>query len=169
MYHSDCVTPSPSVLSLHPIVTLHHSRKTYPLFLFHPSHHTHPSLYQFHPIITPTQVVANPPWSILSYDSMTLLPSDRSTLSLWLCHIHPSLCSIHPSPSYHHTLLGGGKSTLINLILRFYDPTSGCVMLDGHDMKTLRLRDVRGHIGTRNIQPSYVFIVICAWYILLNY
>ena len=42
---------------------------------------------------------------------------------------------------------GGGKSTLINLILRFYDPTSGCVKLDGHDMKTLRLRDVRGHIG----------------------
>ena len=67
--------------------------------------------------------------------------------------------SIHPS---HHTHPGGGKSTLINLILRFYDPTSGCVMLDGHDMKTLRLRDVRGHIGTRNIQPSYVFIVICA-------
>ena len=52
---------------------------------------------------------------------------------------------------------GGGKSTLINLILRFYDPTSGCVKLDGHDMKTLRLRDVRGHIGM-NTNTFYPWI-----------
>jgi ATP-binding cassette subfamily B protein len=42
---------------------------------------------------------------------------------------------------------GSGKSTLLNLLPRFYDPTSGRITLDGHDLRTLRLTDVRGHVA----------------------
>lgn len=42
---------------------------------------------------------------------------------------------------------GCGKSTLVKLLLRFYDPTAGRVCLDGVDLRQCRLRDVRRHIG----------------------
>jgi ATP-binding cassette subfamily B protein len=42
---------------------------------------------------------------------------------------------------------GSGKTTLVKLILRFYDVTGGRVLLDGRDLRTLRLRDLRGAIG----------------------
>ncbi len=42
---------------------------------------------------------------------------------------------------------GAGKSTLINLILRFYDVTSGRVMVDGYDVRYVTLESLRSHIG----------------------
>jgi ATP-binding cassette, subfamily B, bacterial MsbA len=42
---------------------------------------------------------------------------------------------------------GGGKSTLVNLIPRFYDPTSGTVRIDGKDLKDFNLRSLRDKIG----------------------
>jgi ATP-binding cassette subfamily B protein len=42
---------------------------------------------------------------------------------------------------------GSGKSTLINLILRFYDVTAGRVMVDGHDVRYVTLESLRSHIG----------------------
>ncbi|MEW6209651.1 MAG: ABC transporter transmembrane domain-containing protein [Acidobacteriota bacterium] len=42
---------------------------------------------------------------------------------------------------------GAGKSTLINLIPRFYDVTEGALLIDGRDVKTLRLSDLRRAIG----------------------
>ncbi len=42
---------------------------------------------------------------------------------------------------------GSGKSTLIKLLLRFYDPTEGVVRIDGHDLTQLRLADLRRAIG----------------------
>jgi len=42
---------------------------------------------------------------------------------------------------------GGGKSTLINLICRFYDPTAGRVLLDGVPLTALSLQDVRRRIA----------------------
>jgi ABC-type multidrug transport system fused ATPase/permease subunit len=41
---------------------------------------------------------------------------------------------------------GAGKSTLLNLLPRFYDPTSGAITLDGHDLRTVSLDDVRRHV-----------------------
>jgi subfamily B ATP-binding cassette protein MsbA len=42
---------------------------------------------------------------------------------------------------------GAGKSTLVSLLPRFYDITSGTILVDGHDIRTLRLADLRGAIG----------------------
>lgn len=42
---------------------------------------------------------------------------------------------------------GGGKSTLVDLIPRFHDPTGGRITLDGVDLRDLRLSGLRGLIG----------------------
>jgi subfamily B ATP-binding cassette protein MsbA len=42
---------------------------------------------------------------------------------------------------------GCGKSTLVNLLPRFFDPTSGSIRLDGIDLREVRLRDLRRQIG----------------------
>jgi subfamily B ATP-binding cassette protein MsbA len=42
---------------------------------------------------------------------------------------------------------GAGKSTLLNLINRTADPTTGRVLLDGHDVRDIRLSDVRRHVA----------------------
>ncbi len=51
---------------------------------------------------------------------------------------------------------GGGKTTLCNLIPRFYDVTSGCVRLDGTDVRKLQLHSLRAHIGVVQ-QDNYLF------------
>ncbi|MBI5051782.1 MAG: ABC transporter ATP-binding protein [Chloroflexi bacterium] len=42
---------------------------------------------------------------------------------------------------------GTGKTTLFNLIARFYDVTSGRVTIDGYDVRDLKLSSLRGHLG----------------------
>ena len=42
---------------------------------------------------------------------------------------------------------GAGKTTLCNLVARFYDPDSGRVLLDGRDLKTIDVESYRGFIG----------------------
>ena len=42
---------------------------------------------------------------------------------------------------------GSGKSTMVNLIPRFYDPTAGRVLIDGHDLRDVTLKSIRGQIG----------------------
>ena len=51
---------------------------------------------------------------------------------------------------------GAGKSTLVDLIPRFYDPTSGSIEIDGHDTRDLALADVRGLMGNVN-QDAILF------------
>jgi len=51
---------------------------------------------------------------------------------------------------------GSGKSTLINLIPRFYDATSGRVTIDGVDVKDIKVESLRRHIGI-NLQESILF------------
>ena len=43
---------------------------------------------------------------------------------------------------------GSGKSTLVNLLPRFYDVTGGAVRLDGHDVRDVTLSSLRSQIGT---------------------
>ena len=42
---------------------------------------------------------------------------------------------------------GSGKTTLIRLLLRFHDPTSGKILLDGKDLKSLKMKDLRSAIS----------------------
>lgn len=42
---------------------------------------------------------------------------------------------------------GAGKTTIINLLLRFYDIQRGRISIDGVDIRTMRLKDLRRHIG----------------------
>ncbi len=42
---------------------------------------------------------------------------------------------------------GCGKSTVVNLIPRFYDVTEGSIELDGHDIRNIRLKDLRDQIA----------------------
>lgn len=42
---------------------------------------------------------------------------------------------------------GSGKSSLVQLLTRFYDPTAGSIRLDGHDLRALKLDDLRAAVG----------------------
>jgi len=42
---------------------------------------------------------------------------------------------------------GGGKTTLVNLIPRFYDVTEGKILIDGHDIRDVTVESLRGQIG----------------------
>ena len=51
---------------------------------------------------------------------------------------------------------GGGKSTLARLLLRFCDPDSGAVQIDGHDLREVSLGSLRANVGTL-LQETMLF------------
>ncbi len=51
---------------------------------------------------------------------------------------------------------GSGKSTLVDLVPRYHDVTDGCITIDGKDVRTLRLSDLRSLIGNVN-QEAILF------------
>lgn len=53
---------------------------------------------------------------------------------------------------------GAGKSSITSLIPRFYDVTSGTVLIDGQDVRDLELRSLRKHIGIV-LQDTFLFSV----------
>ncbi len=48
---------------------------------------------------------------------------------------------------------GSGKTTIVRLVERFYDPLAGRILLDGHDLRSLELASVRGHMAIVSQEP----------------
>jgi len=66
--------------------------------------------------------------------------------------------SLHVPPGQTVALVGAtgaGKSTMAKLIARFYDPTSGAVLVDGHDLREVSGRSLRSQMG---IVPQEAFL-----------
>jgi len=51
---------------------------------------------------------------------------------------------------------GAGKSTLVNLVCRFYDVTNGSILVDGNDVRSFRIAEYRRHIGIV-LQDPFLF------------
>ncbi len=51
---------------------------------------------------------------------------------------------------------GAGKSTMINLLARFYDPLGGRILVNGHDARNIRIDSLRKHVGIV-LQDSFLF------------
>lgn len=51
---------------------------------------------------------------------------------------------------------GSGKSTIINLLCRFYDPTEGCVRIDGKDIRDVTIESLRSQVGIV-LQDTFIF------------
>ncbi len=43
--------------------------------------------------------------------------------------------------------IGSGKSTLLDTLVRLYDPSQGSILIDGHDLKTFQLEELRSAVG----------------------
>ena len=68
-------------------------------------------------------------------------PDAEPVLSHVSLHVRPGETVAVVGPS------GGGKSTLCQLIPRFYDVTGGAIRIDGQDVRTLTQHSLREHIG----------------------
>jgi ATP-binding cassette subfamily B protein len=53
---------------------------------------------------------------------------------------------------------GAGKSTIINLLARFYDPNEGRILINGYDIRDIPLASLRGHMSIV-LQDSFLFPV----------
>jgi ATP-binding cassette subfamily B protein len=88
----------------------------------------------------------------IEFDHVGFQYSDdhKDVLSDIVLHVNPGENVALVGPS------GGGKSTLCNLIPRFYDVTSGKILIDGKDIKELTLQSLRSNIGMVQ-QEVYLF------------
>jgi subfamily B ATP-binding cassette protein MsbA len=69
---------------------------------------------------------------------------------------HVSFCAAAGSTTALVGPSGSGKSTLISLVMAFNHPTSGRVLVDGHDLETTRLHDLRAQLGAV-MQDNFLF------------
>ena len=91
------------------------------------------------------------PSGALSIEQLSFAyPSRRETLALdnVTLEIEPGENVALVGPS------GAGKSTLFDMILRFYDPGSGCIALEGIDIRKLDPVELRSHIAVVSQQPA---------------
>jgi ABC-type multidrug transport system fused ATPase/permease subunit len=95
-----------------------------------------------------------------------VLPHRRGEVEfrhVWF-HYHPDVpvlqdLSLHVPAGQSLAIVGhtgAGKTTLVNLIARFYDVTDGAILLDGVDLRRLSLESLRGQIGIV-LQEPFLF------------
>jgi ATP-binding cassette, subfamily B, bacterial MsbA len=88
----------------------------------------------------------------IDFDNVTFRYAGRSIDAL----SHVTL-KIEPGKSYALVgASGAGKSTILSLILRLYDPTSGAVQIDGNDLRGLTQQSLREQIGLVT-QETFLF------------
>jgi ATP-binding cassette subfamily B protein len=75
---------------------------------------------------------------------------ERAALDRVGFHIAPGQMAAFVGPS------GAGKTTITQLVPRFYDPQSGTIRIDGHDVRDLTLASLRENIGIVT-QETYLF------------
>ncbi len=51
---------------------------------------------------------------------------------------------------------GAGKTTIVNLLMRFYEPDAGCIQIDGRDIRRIRRDDLRRQLGMV-LQDTFLF------------
>ena len=51
---------------------------------------------------------------------------------------------------------GAGKTTIVSLVSRFYDPTEGAILIDNHDIRTVNLESLRSQMGIM-LQDTFLF------------
>jgi ATP-binding cassette subfamily B protein len=81
---------------------------------------------------------------VFSYDGSRTILNDISF------HVRPGEVAAFVGPS------GAGKTTITALVPRFYDPQGGSVLVDGHDVRNVKLDSLRRHIGIVT-QETYLF------------
>lgn len=77
-------------------------------------------------------------------------PQERMVLHDVSFHVKPGQVVALVGPT------GAGKSSIINLLMRFYDPTNGRVLIDGVDLRQVSLASLRNQVGLV-LQDSYLF------------
>jgi ATP-binding cassette subfamily B protein len=73
--------------------------------------------------------------------------AERPALDRVCFEVEPGVCAGIVGPT------GAGKTTLVSLMLRFYDPMAGRLLLDGVDMRDYRLRDLRNQFALVAQEP----------------
>ncbi|MFH1739284.1 MAG: ABC transporter ATP-binding protein [bacterium] len=92
-----------------------------------------------HPLAVPHESVEFENVSFAYQDELVLRNINLST------SIGKTIAFVGPS--------GAGKTTLINLLVRFYDPVEGRIRIDGHDLRDLQVRSLRSHMALVTQDP----------------
>jgi ATP-binding cassette, subfamily B, bacterial MsbA len=100
----------------------------------------------------PDAVVLRPSQGRIDFEDVTFRYANTVTDAI-------SNLTLHLEPGKTHALVGAsgaGKSTILSLILRLYDPTSGAVRIDGRDLRSVIQKSLREQIGLVT-QETFLF------------
>ncbi len=81
------------------------------------------------------------PCGDVRFENVSFSYSEEPLIEDLNLHIHPGETAAIVGPT------GAGKTTLVNLILRFYDLNSGHIYVDGHDIAQMSRKELRSHVG----------------------
>lgn len=83
-------------------------------------------------------------------DDESILAKKQNVLHDISFHIKPGQAVALVGPS------GAGKTSIANLLCRFYDPDDGCVLVDGHDLREVKVQSLRQHVAVV-LQDTFLF------------